>query len=378
VYHISLRLVFLWLVLSPAANGAQPESLPEALAAISRLGPNGEGHAQAMVAWKQIASADGSLLPEILRAMSKDHVLANNWLRAAVESIVDRELAAGRELPIRNLQLFLEDTRNAPRGREIAFDLVTRFNQPLRDQLLSGMLDDPSLELRRLAISRVLEGVESKLASGDREPTVAALRTALTHARDADQIESLAAKLRQVGEPVNLTRHFGFITQWHLAAPFDNTNVSGFDREYPPEKGVDLHTTYVGKNGQHVQWVAHTTSHEYGQVDLNKALDKHKGAVAYAYTEFISRVDRPVDLRLGSGNANKIWLNGEFLTGNNVYHSGEAIDQYITKGSLKKGKNQILLKICQNEQTEEWAQVWQFQVRVCDELGTAILSAEEG
>jgi hypothetical protein len=33
-----------------------------------------------------------------------------------------------------------------------------------------------------------------------------------------------------------------------------------------------------------------------------------------------------------------------------------------------------LLKICQNEQTEEWAQNWAFQFRVCDAIGTAVLA----
>jgi hypothetical protein len=32
--------------------------------------------------------------------------------------------------------------------------------------------------------------------------------------------------------------------------------------------------------------------------------------------------------------------------------------------------------IAQNEQTEAWAQDWKFQLRVCDDIGTAILSAD--
>ena len=52
------------------------------------------------------------------------------------------------------------------------------------------------------------------------------------------------------------------------------------------------------------------------------------------------------------------------------------LDQYRMRGTLKPGKNVILIKVCQNEQTEEWAQRWQFQFRVCDAVGTAILSAD--
>jgi hypothetical protein len=105
-------------------------------------------------------------------------------------------------------------------------------------------------------------------------------------------------------------------------------------------------------------------------------LGKHKGAITYAFAEFISAEDRPVDLRLGCINANKVWLNGELLTANHVYHSNTSVDQYIAKGKLKKGRNTILLKICQNEQTEVWAQDWKFQLRVCDQIGTAVLSVD--
>ncbi len=48
------------------------------------------------------------------------------------------------------------------------------------------------------------------------------------------------------------------------------------------------------------------------------------------------------------------------------------LDQYAAKGTLKKGRNEILLKVCQNEQTEEYAQVWMFQARLSDATGVAV------
>jgi hypothetical protein len=58
------------------------------------------------------------------------------------------------------------------------------------------------------------------------------------------------------------------------------------------------------------------------------------------------------------------------------YHRGMNLDQYRMRGKLKAGKNVILIKICQNEQTEDWAQRWQFQFRVVDATGTAVLSTD--
>jgi hypothetical protein len=79
---------------------------------------------------------------------------------------------------------------------------------------------------------------------------------------------------------------------------------------------------------------------------------------------------------MGTSNASKVWLNGELVGATHVYHANEVIDQYIAKGQLRRGKNSLLLKICQNEQTEAWAQDWAFQFRVCDAIGTAILSQD--
>ena len=50
------------------------------------------------------------------------------------------------------------------------------------------------------------------------------------------------------------------------------------------------------------------------------------------------------------------------------------IDQYVERVALKAGKNRILLKLCQNEQKEQWAQRFAFQLRVSDFTGKAILA----
>jgi hypothetical protein len=64
-----------------------------------------------------------------------------------------------------------------------------------------------------------------------------------------------------------------------------------------------------------------------------------------------------------------IFLNGKKLFEREEYHHGSPLDANIGKGTLKKGENVIVLKVCQNNQTEPWAQNWQFQLRVCDSTG---------
>jgi hypothetical protein len=69
-------------------------------------------------------------------------------------------------------------------------------------------------------------------------------------------------------------------------------------------------------------------------------------------------------------------VNGELVTANRVYHTGMVIDQYQGQAKLKKGKNLILVRISQNEQTEPWAQDWKFQLRVTDSLGGPVLAQD--
>src|SRR4051794_6536647 len=37
--------------------------------------------------------------------------------------------------------------------------------------------------------------------------------------------------------------------KWYFAGPFDNSDRTGFDYAYPPEKKLDLKDTFTGKGG---------------------------------------------------------------------------------------------------------------------------------
>jgi hypothetical protein len=238
------------------------------------------------------------------------------------------------------------------------------------------MLHDPSVEFRRDAVARLIEQSARLIADAKPADSKTILAQALSGARDDDQVQAIKKQLEGLGEKVDLPTHFGFLTRWQLVAPFDNSNLKGLAAVYPPEKLLDLTAGYVGKDGEKIRWIEHTTDSEYGIVDLAKALGPFKGSVAYAVTEFTAAGELPVELRLGTPNSWKIWLNDRLIFAREEYHRGMNLDQYRLRGTLKPGKNVILMKICQNEQTEDWAQRWQFQLRVCDSTGTAILSAD--
>ncbi|MCX6907056.1 MAG: hypothetical protein NTY01_03325 [Verrucomicrobia bacterium] len=367
-----LSLAGLVACLSLPLCSAAPSDLTDAVKTIRAVGAEGRGNAQASAAWKKLATGDLSQLTALLAGMDGADDLVANWFRAAVDTIVARESAAGKKLPVEDLLAFLRDTNHSPRARRLAFEMVARVQPDTAEKLLPGMLNDQSLELRRDAVERVIADAARKLEAGKKPEAIQRYREALRFARDVDQVQGLARKLRDLGETVDVQKLFGFLTHWKVIGPFDNTDGKGFATVFPPEKAIDLAAEYDGKSGK-VRWSDHVTKDEFGMVDINSVYTPLKVVTAYAYTEFVSDKSQPAELRLGCKNAWKVWLNGKLLWEREEYHRGMQIDQYRLTGQLQPGRNTILVKACQNELTEKWTVEWQFQLRVCDHLGTAIL-----
>jgi hypothetical protein len=370
--HLSVGFAVVVLTqLSLAATAAEFDVAP-LIDTIKRVDRFGAGHRDAATAVRQLQRADSSRLFDILRGMDDAGPLAANWLRGAFETVAQREMSGGK-LTGKDLESFVTDLAHGDQSRRLAYEWLARVDATAPDRLLPKMLDDPSLELRHDAIARKFNEIEAESGGSPQTTLAARYRELLAHARDLEQIKSIAEKLKKAGEEVDLVRHFGFVTRWKLIGPFDNREGKGFAAVYPPEKKVDFAATHRGKSAE-LHWQEFTTDDPHGLVDLNRAIGKNMGAVAYAAAEFTSDRERPIELRMGCINACKIWLNGELLLAREVYHTGMDIDQYVGKGKLRPGRNLILVKVCQNEQTEDWAQSWQFQLRVCDSRGTAVLS----
>ncbi|MCA9245622.1 MAG: hypothetical protein KDA42_00875 [Planctomycetales bacterium] len=345
------------------SNGGEAS---QAIEAIRAVGPKGEGHMQASRAAVELSNASLGDLTLILQGMDGANPLATNWLRVAAEAVAGRALDQGQDLPVAQLESFALDRSHSPRPRRLAYELIVRVDESAPDRLMPQMLDDTSLELRRDAVQRVLDAAE--IAEGER--ALALYSQALHAARDLDQLKTCFEVLEKLDSKVNIAEHMGFVTKWHLIAPFDNTAGKGYEAVYPPEHEIDLAAEYDGKE-QKVRWVEAASDDPYGIVDLATTLSKFKGAVCYATTEISSPAAQTVDFRLGCINACKLWVNGDLIDSHEVYHAGMEVDQYIAPVELKAGTNRVLLKVCQNEQEESWAQRWQFQLRVTDALGGA-------
>jgi len=146
-------------------------------------------------------------------------------------------------------------------------------------------------------------------------------------------------------EPLKLGR-------WHYIGPFDNPNMNGFNVVYPPEKEIDLTKKYSGKDGAECVWKAGEFTD--GQIN-NLAIFKpehNQNAVVYLAREIECAAPMELPVSLGSDDTITLWLNGQKLLAENVYR-GAAPDQHLLTLRLNKGKNQLLMKICQGG--GEWA-----------------------
>ncbi|MEZ5430904.1 MAG: hypothetical protein R3F31_06915 [Verrucomicrobiales bacterium] len=333
-------ILFLTSVCLPqSALRAAPDGFDQALATLLAVGPEAKGNAEASAAWKVVASADSESLVPLLEAMGEANPLALNWIRSALETIVDRDLAAGKSPSIATLGGFLFEVTQNPRARRFAFELIQRSAPNAAEKLIPGLLNDPAVELRRDAVAWLTKQAADAKTAGDEAAAGLLYEQAIRAARDVDQIKELNATLTKMGRTVDLPRHFGFLMEWKVLAPFDNTGRAGFDTVYPRRRESSSRPSIPARMARSAGriWSPPTRC---GMVDFNKLFpDLIKEVTGYAYTEFDSAEARPAELRLGCKNAWKIWVNGKLIFGRDEYHRGARIDQYRMPIDLQKGKH---------------------------------------
>ena len=371
---MSVRMVrcLAFLAMMVVVVPAMAATTDELIRTIKAVGKEGAGNPAAIKAVKELSRGSSQTLLPLLNSMDDAGPLAINWLRGAFESVAARELKSTGKLPAQEFEAFVLDKQHDPHPRRLAYEWLLKVDATAEERLIPNMLRDPGADFRRDAVQRLIDQAVAAQEKEDKPAAIQLFQEALAGATDNDQVQAIVKPLKELGENVDLQKHFGFLTRWKLIGPFENHELIGFAAVYPPEEKIDLNAKYVAKDGVEVAWQEHQTEDEYGIVDLRKALAAHKGAVVYAASEFTAKAPMSVEVRLGTPNAWKLWVNGQLAFGREEYHRGTQLDQYLVPVKLQAGKNTLLLKVCQNEQTEEWAQDWKYQLRVSDASGAAV------
>jgi hypothetical protein len=361
-------LVCLVMVALTVPSVESDDKVSDALRVILAVQPPAQGVAEARQAAAGLTDGGAENLLPVLGAFRTASPLSANWLRNVVDTIASRELAAGGKLPEAALTGFIQNTQESPAARRLAYEWLLKQNPQLPQQLIPGMLLDPSPEFRRDAVAML---IAQATAATDQTAGASLFQQALRGAVHKDQVDTIASALRKGGATVNIQKHFGFLAAWQVIGPFDNKEEKGFAVAYPPESELRMDAEYDGQLGK-VRWQPLATEDDYGIVDIGKQIKNYKGSVMYATASWNSSRAQELELRLGTPNAWKLWVNGQPVFEREEYHRSTQMDQYRVPVRLQAGSNTILLKICQNEQEQDWAQDYHFQIRICDATGSAV------
>ena len=361
--RVVLSLMFVFAATASAGDFRKP------IDAILAVGPLAEGQDDAAAAVQTLSAAGGDALVPILSAIGEGGGVADNWLRGAYEAAAEN----AEPVPVDDLAAFFADTSHNDRARRLAYETVLRVDADRAATLAADALNDSSPEMRRDAVAALIDAAEE-----DGADRVTILRRALDAATERSQVDDVAAKLKSAGETVELGDKYGFVRTWSVVGPFDNPDEAGFDVKTGPEANgfdaVDRAATFettVPDVASPVTWQTFSTDAENGLLDIANDLGPYKGAMVYAAADVASAEAQPVEVRISTANAWKLWLNGELLFEREEYHRGRHWDQYTFPARLRAGVNTVVLKLLQNEQDQGWAQEFSFSLRLTDPAGRA-------
>ena len=351
------------------------DAIPGAIKVLREVQPGAVDSAAARDAVQQLRAAGSQAMLPLLQGFREASPLTVNWMRNAFEQIADAETKAGRKLPQQELETFVRDQNQSPFARRLVYETLKRSDPGIEDRMIPDMLLDASPEFRRDAVAMLIKEAG---ALPDAARATPLYRKAFSGAVHEDQVKTIAEALRRNNEEVDIQKHFGFLPQWSIVGPFDNKDGKGFAVAYGPEldvksaKAPDLKAEYDGQTDK-VRWQPIATTDDYGVVDIAKQIENFKGSLMYAHTTWTSDREQQAEIRLGTPNSWKLWVNGNLVFEREEYHRSSQLDQYRVPVTLKAGSNTLLLKICQDEQTQDWAQRYQYQVRICNSTGSALL-----
>jgi hypothetical protein len=157
----------------------------------------------------------------------------------------------------------------------------------------------------------------------------------------------------------------GLVANWKVIGPFDNTGNQGHERIFPPENELVFDKNYPGLNGDSVSWQSLENPPWLGKIDFVHFYKESGYACAYAAAFVHSPKKQKVQIRLGSNDSVKMWLNKKLMWDNKIGR-GVALDDDIVEVTLPKGESAILLKICNQGSN------WGFCFRITDENGDKI------
>jgi hypothetical protein len=181
--------------------------------------------------------------------------------------------------------------------------------------------------------------------------------------------------------PFNLAKNWaeeqGFVVNWLICGVFPNPGErpdnTGFGTDYLKNYGGEMAFTPTNGmeikkgDGSAVKFLPYSTTGTdiiFGDVAHLKIESNQEKILVYCACWLDSDADKDVEVRVGSDDGYKLWINHQLISEQHVYRAME-MDQETHKVKLNKGKNLLLIKVDQD--TGEY----QFMLRVVGADGKA-------
>lgn len=168
--------------------------------------------------------------------------------------------------------------------------------------------------------------------------------------------------MRGLGPNPEFARAIGVVNHWYFVGPFPWIVSEGFTGAFIGEPNVTLDATYPAGD-QVLQWHAADSQDAAGMYDLFGVLGKVEQSVGFAHTRIEVAEGGPAQIRAGSDDGLRVWVNGASVLEKDV-DRGYDLDQDVADITLQTGTNTLLVQITQR------AGGWVFGCRITRPDGT--------
>lgn len=223
---------------------------------------------------------------------------------------------------------------------------------------LLGLVYDLHGEVPRDELLAFVDG-----ARKHREPLVASyagyVRGQLLEHEDQGQDQAAEAAFRAEG----------YLLDWQIVGPFDNSGRGGHDQVFEPETApFSAGQTFVGKlPGEPLPWRSfiHARAPRNGFVNLADLLQPDSDVTGYATLWIRSERAADAALHIGAAGAYKVWLDGALVGEASSYHTPNPLQEAYPM-RLQAGWNRVLIKLGSDEG------LWGFYARLSAPSGAPL------
>jgi hypothetical protein len=175
---------------------------------------------------------------------------------------------------------------------------------------------------------------------------VEVLKAAYAAATSPGLRKIIRESLRRLGVrdiPANYTP--GYVFVWLVAGPIPASEGDLLKTKFPPEKGGVNVSEGFDLGGRRYVWRL-TVGNEDGILDLVETVGPESNCAVYMYSEILVDKAQEVEMRFGSDDGFKAWLNGTEVA---RFESHRAIKpgSEKVKVRLNAGTNKLLMKVAQ-------------------------------